>query len=44
VGGICISKDVLKYFVIVSEMVGDDWFDVDWFCFGVFSFFNDLLL
>jgi deoxyribose-phosphate aldolase len=43
-GGIRTSKDALKYLVMVSEIVGDDWMDPDWFRFGASSLLNDLLL
>lgn len=26
VGGICFLKDVVKYFVMVVEIVGEEWF------------------
>lgn len=43
-GGIRTSKDAIKYLVMVSETLGDDWLDPDWFRFGASSLLNDLLL
>ena len=43
-GGIKTSKDALKYLVVVSETVGDDWLDPHWFRFGASSLLTDLLL
>ena len=43
-GGICTTKDALRYLVLVNETAGEDWLDPDRFRFGASSLLNDLLL
>ena len=43
-GGIRTTKDAMRYLVLVSETVGDDWLSPDWFRLGASSLLNDLLL
>ena len=43
-GGIRTTKDAIKHLVMVSETVGPDWLDPDWFRFGASTLLNDLLL
>jgi deoxyribose-phosphate aldolase len=43
-GGIRTTKDAIKYLVLISETVGEDWLDPDWFRFGASSLLNDLLM
>jgi deoxyribose-phosphate aldolase len=43
-GGIRTTKDAMRYVVLVSETVGDDWLSPDWFRLGASSLLNDLLL
>src|ERR1700712_2758600 len=43
-GGICSSKDAIKYLVMVNEVAGPDWLDPDWFRFGASPLLNDLLM
>jgi deoxyribose-phosphate aldolase len=42
-GGIRTTKDAMRYLVLVSETVGDDWLSPDWFRLGASSLLNDLL-
>lgn len=42
-GGIRSAKDAIKHLVAVSETVGDDWLDPDWFRFGASTLLNDVL-
>ena len=43
-GGIKTSKDAIRYLVMVSETVGEDWLNPDMFRFGASSLLNDLLM
>ena len=43
-GGIRTAKDAIRYLVLVSETVGDDWLTPEWFRFGASSLLNDLLM
>ena len=43
-GGIRTAKDAIKQLVLVSETVGPDWLDPDFFRIGASSVLNDLLL
>jgi len=43
-GGIRTAKDAIKQLVLVSETVGPDWLNADWFRIGASSVLNDLLL
>lgn len=42
-GGIRTSKDAIKYLVLVSETVGEEWLTPDLFRFGASTLLNDLL-
>jgi deoxyribose-phosphate aldolase len=42
-GGIRTTKDAMRYLVLVSETVGDDWLSPEWFRLGASSLLNDLL-
>jgi deoxyribose-phosphate aldolase len=43
-GGIRVSKDAIRYLVMVNETVGEGWLDPDWFRFGASTLLNDLLM
>jgi deoxyribose-phosphate aldolase len=43
-GGIRTSKDAIKYLVLVSETVGEEWLTPDLFRFGASALLNDLVL
>jgi deoxyribose-phosphate aldolase len=43
-GGISTAKDAIRYLVMVSETVGEDWLDPAWFRFGASRLLNDLLM
>ena len=43
-GGIRTAKEAIKQLVLVSETVGPDWLDPDFFRIGASSVLNDLLL
>ena len=43
-GGIKTSKDAIRYLVMVSETVGEDWLNPDMFRFGASRLLNDLLM
>ena len=43
-GGIRITKDALKYLVVVNETAGAKWLSPEYFRFGASSLLNDLLM
>jgi len=43
-GGIRVSKDAIRYLVIVHETLGEEWLDPDMFRIGASSLVNDLLM
>jgi deoxyribose-phosphate aldolase len=43
-GGIRVTKDAIRYLVVVNETAGGDWLDPDWFRFGASTLLNDLLM
>jgi len=43
-GGIRVSKDAVRYLVVVNETAGQEWLTPEWFRFGASSLLNDLLM
>ncbi|MFC7328105.1 deoxyribose-phosphate aldolase [Marinactinospora rubrisoli] len=43
-GGIRVTKDAVRYLVLVNETAGADWLDPAWFRLGASSLLNDLLM
>lgn len=42
-GGISSAKQALHYLVMLSETLGEEWMNPDWFRFGASSLLNDVL-